>query len=141
MAPVKTLFRPHRALQYWVSRLAFCAMVALVVMPTAGRLHAAATVAQTTKTMDVDGADRHAGGHQHQDASAERRAPDAPEQRHAVHDDCAYCPLAAQLAGAAHALIRFAQPPAGPAPSLTAAVGHAGRRPHGLHARGPPTPA
>ncbi|MGH8072760.1 MAG: DUF2946 family protein [Lysobacter sp.] len=141
---MKNLFRPHRAFQYWVSRLALCAMLALVVMPTAGRLHAAFANVPATGATDVDGATHRAGGHQHNGAAAERRAPvqpDAPDQRHAGHEDCAYCPLLAQLAAAAPSIILLAEPPAGPAPSLTAAIGHALRRPHGLHARGPPTSA
>ena len=142
MAPVKNLFRPHRALQYWVSRLALCAMFALVVMPTAGRLHAAAVGVGINGVSDAAGASHLAGGHEHHRATApDSRAPDAPAQRHAGLDDCAYCPLLAQLAGAAPPIVLLAAPPAGPAPSLTAAIGHAARHSHGLHARGPPTPA
>lgn len=144
MAPVKNLFRPHRAFQYWVGRLALAAMLALVVMPTAGRLHAAAG-ARTSGTTGADGASHHAGEHSHHRApDAGRNAPDAPaapDRGHAGHDDCAYCPLLAQLAGTVPPVVLLAAPPAGPAPSLTAAIGHAARRPHGLHARGPPTPA
>lgn len=147
MAPVKNVFRPHCTFQYWVSRLALIAMLALVVMPTAGRLHAAAA---GVRTIGATGgthysAANEAGEHSdHRAAATQPHAPYAPVEPnpgHAGHDDCAYCPLLAQLAGAAPTTPLLAEPPAGPAPSLTAAIGHAARHPHGLHARGPPTPA
>ena len=143
MAIVKNPFHPRCSFQYWLGRLALAAMLALVLMPTAGRFYlggggpSAAFAGAPSITLQVAGHGDHATAHQ--DVSPE--APVAPGPRHATHADCPYCPLLGQLAGAAHPLPLLARIPAGPAPSVAIADGHATLRPHGLHARGPPTPA
>jgi hypothetical protein len=138
--------RPREMFRYWTSRLALAAMLALVVMPTAGRLYAGATGAaiahaDAAVTGSHDGHAEHADHAGHAgDATSDAPAP-APGEGHAGHADCPYCPLLGQLAGTAHPRPLIAVAPAGPAPALSVAAGHAARRPHGLHARGPPPAA
>lgn len=146
MATVKNPFHPHRRFPYWVNRLALAAMLALVVMPTAGRLSQAGIGVESTRAGSIDGGavvTAAPAGHDHASAAGQpsRPAPAAPGERHATHADCPYCPLLGQLAGAAHPLPLPAAAPADPAPPLAVAAGHAGLRLHGLHARGPPAAA
>lgn len=144
MAIVKSPFHPRCRFQYWLGRLALAAMLALVLVPTAGRLYQAdrnSSAVGTTSSV----ASQVAGHGDHATLANRDAAPSAspvaPDPRHATHADCPYCPLLGQLAGTAHPLPLLARIPAGPSPSLAIADGHAGLRPHGLHARGPPTPA
>lgn len=137
--------RPRKVFRYWASRLALAAMLALVVMPTAGRLYAGAF---GSAVAHADASDANVGdagaGHPHA-AHADHDAPDhpapAPGEGHAGHADCPYCPLLGQLTGTAHPRPLIAIAPPGPPPSLAVAPGHAALRPHGLHARGPPAAA
>ena len=135
--------RPFRVFRYWTSRLALAAMLALVVMPTAGRLYTggSGTAVAHAGMADTDAGDTHAAHAGHGDVTTPERPAPVPGEGHGGHGDCPYCPLLAQLTGAAHPQPLIATAPAGPSPSLTVAPGHAARRPHGLHARGPPTPA
>lgn len=131
--------RPRQVFLQWTGRLALAAMLALVALPTLGRLHAGATSA-AAPAADAVPAIAAAAMPAHADHRAAAGAP-VPGKTHPGHADCPYCPLLGQLADAAHPLPLLATAPAGPAPSLAIAVGHAGLRPHGLHARGPPTAA
>lgn len=138
---------PREAFRYWAGRLALAAMLALVLVPTAGRLYAGAATT-TTATVAAAGSGStgtliaHAAHADHAGAATtpERPAP-PPGEQHPGHADCPYCPLLGQLADAAHPLPLLANPPAGPAPAPTVAAGHAGPRLHGPHARGPPAAA
>ena len=130
--------RPRQMFLQWTSRLALAAMLALVALPTFGRLHAGLSVAPTADAAAAIAVDAvHAA---HGDGHATRR-PAQPDDGHRGHADCPYCPLLGQLAEATHPLPLLATAPDDPAPSLTVATGHAGLRSDGLHARGPPTPA
>lgn len=127
--------RPRRMFRYWTSHLALLAMLALAAMPTAGRLYAGATPALATAAIDSAA---HAG---HAASTPEQPTP-APDGRdHRGHADCPYCPLLGELPDAPRHAVALTPGPPGPAPALNAAAGHAGLRPHGLHARGPPRAA
>lgn len=137
--------RPRQVFLQWTSRLALAAILALVALPTFGRLHAGAFGAAVA-AVDVaaTGNPAHADHAAHlgpAPRTADDRPAPAPADHHSGHGDCPYCPLLGQLADAAHPLPLLATTPAGPAPSLTVAAGHAGLRAHGLHARGPPATA
>lgn len=143
--------RPRQVFLQWTSRLALAAMLALVALPTIGRLYAGSfgtavagsggTVAVVAVEMARPAPLDHAAHAASQTHAADHRSAPAPAGNHSGHGDCPYCPLQGQLADAAHPLPLLATVPAGPAPSLAIADGHATLRPHGLHARGPPTPA
>src|SRR5690606_37238525 len=85
MAIVKNPFHPRCSFRYWLGRLALAAMLALVLMPTAGRLYlgggspSTAFAGAPSITLQVAGHGDHATAHQ--DASPE--APVAPGPRHA----------------------------------------------------------
>jgi len=124
--------------------MALAAILALVLMPTAGRLYQADRSDDggpgnaLSIAMPITGHGDHATV-----ASRDAAPPESPvaPDKHSAHADCPYCPLLGQLASAAHPLPLPARVPGGPAPLLAVTDGHAALRPHGLHARGPPTPA
>lgn len=128
---------PRHAFRYWTSRLALAAMLALVVMPAAGRLYAS-NVGGTSTSAPLDVGDRH--GHV-EPGAADPALPSDPVPRHAGHGDCPYCPLLGELVGTARPRPRIAAAPAGPVAPPAACAGHAWGRPHGPSARGPPASA
>lgn len=129
--------------------LALFAILALVLLPTAGRVaaplahaeagHAAADAGPGSHASH-DGHDRHAGVAA---TGVERKAPAPfdPEAPHEDHGDCAYCPLLASLL--LLGVVRLPPRVAAPASDWLRLPRVAALRfihPCGLGSRGPPVP-
>ncbi|HKN77711.1 MAG TPA: DUF2946 family protein [Lysobacter sp.] len=127
-----------RRLHALMQRLALAATLALLLVPTLGRL---AQAGEGTAAHDAWGAMCTAAGlqladHAH-DTPHEPTAPRPAVPHHA--DDCAYCPLAQALVAPSTAVYAGAAPlpDVAPAPTPTARPASF-RHPNGLGSRGPP---
>jgi hypothetical protein len=122
------MFR-RRALQAAFARLALAAMLALVVLPTLGRLHPQTAAFEALSEAEAPMCRVRLPG------TPALPAPDRPQAPHAG-DDCAYCPLLAALATPTVATWRPLLPTQQPVPARTAsprsvvalAIGHLGPR-------------